>query len=274
MKPFFAVQVTDIHDAEITKIVDGLKEAGQEFAMFGKIHFEDEVTNLEAFPVNRPVIPLGGTSIVSMYLRSKLPDNWRMFYDPHLFDQMRAGERFGEAMLNDDAEFYPYWHAIMRTYPEPKFVKPTDDLKMFAGTVLEPGQTLAEALRTIQHQPIADTQPIMFASAKPLRREFRLVVVDDEIVQMSEYRNKGQVKAKKVTDIDLVEAIFIYFETVVPKSTPLRPLPRAYVMDIGELVMEDGSVQWKIVEFNCFHASGLYECDRALVFEAVAKVFE
>lgn len=58
MRPMFAVQVTSRDDAELHKTIEALKQAGLDYETFGVIPFEYEITNLEAFPTDRPVIPL------------------------------------------------------------------------------------------------------------------------------------------------------------------------------------------------------------------------
>lgn len=267
MKPFFAVQMTDRDDQELHLTVDALKSINADYALFGLIHFTDDITNLEAFPTDRPVIPLGGTKMIGMFHRGKLPDNWYVFYDEAFFDQRFAGEIFGSELLNHDTVFHTYSELLHTTFDEHVFVKPTDDLKVFGGTVLEPGQSLDDVLKKLTHQPIADNQMMMVSAAKNLGREIRLVVVDGRIVDASEYRNRGQVKAKAITDSETFRVTAEYFRQVQQDEAPA-----AYVMDIGELLTPDGPV-WKIVELNCFHAAGLYKCDRARVYREVAALF-
>jgi hypothetical protein len=267
MKPFFAVQMTDRHDSELHATVDALKLIGADYALFGLIHFTDDITNLEAFPIDRPVIPLGGTKLIGMYHRGKLPGNWHVFYDEAHFDQYVSEVYYGAEMLNSDAVFREYSELRHATFDEHVFVKPTDDLKVFGGTLLEPGQSLDDALKKLTHRPIADDQMLMVSAAKNLGREIRLVVVGGRIVDASEYRNRGQVKAKAITDSETFRVTAEYFRKVQQDDAPA-----AYVMDIGELLTHDGPV-WKIVELNCIHASGLYKCDRARVYREIAQLF-
>lgn len=268
MKPFFAVQMTNRDDQDLHLTVDALKSINADYALFGLIYHTDDITNLEAFPTDRPVIPLGGTKMVGMFHRGKLPDNWHVFYDEGHFDQYHASEvYYGAEMLNSDAVFHEYSELRHTTFADHMFVKPTDDLKVFGGTVLEPGQSLDDALAKLTHQPIADNQMMMVSAAKNLGREIRLVVVDGRIVDASEYRNRGQVKAKAITDAETFRVTAEYFRQVQQDDAPA-----AYVMDIGELRTVEGPV-WKIVELNCFHAAGLYKCDRARVYREVAALF-
>ncbi|WP_391857617.1 hypothetical protein, partial [Vibrio cidicii] len=82
----FAVQVTSRDDAELHKTIEALKQAGLDYETFGVIPFEYEITNLEAFPTDRPVIPLCGTKVLDMWLKKLVPENWHLFYNEHHMD--------------------------------------------------------------------------------------------------------------------------------------------------------------------------------------------
>ncbi|BAG41784.1 hypothetical protein [Ralstonia phage phiRSL1] len=263
MNPMFAVQITGRDDRELHKTVDALKAAGLDYETFGCIPFTDEITNLEAFPSDRRVIPLAGTKVLSMWQRGCLPPNWHVFYDAGHLDQYLAQRFYGTNLLNYWAEVRPFSQMKDRVWDVPMFVKPTDDGKAFAGLVLE-GESLSQALEKQTHQVIADDQPILVSDCKTLGREFRLFVVDGYVVDISEYRNRGQIQHKDVAP-RLKADLRDYFQSVCHPSAP-----RAYVMDVGE-VWKNGEWRWCIIELNCFNCSGAYTVDRAAVYGAVAN---
>lgn len=275
MKPKFAVQMTGINNDELHRIVNALKSIDASYDTFGLIPFTNAITNREAFEDDLVVIPLGGTKLISMHLAYALPDNWRVFYNPMVLDQFYAMNFLGDELLNATNEVHPFDVARSMYFDKPMFVKPTNDLKVFGGMQLEPNQSLDEALAKVVHQEINDNESIMFAPVQSIGREFRLAIVEDHIVDLSQYRENGRVVPRALTmseaDRLLAESIYTYFEGL--RSYNL-PTPRAYVMDICEVMTGDDDPQWRIVECNCFNAAGLYEADRAAIYSAVIQHIE
>ncbi|MDN3095893.1 ATP-grasp domain-containing protein, partial [Enterococcus faecalis] len=122
---------------------------------------------------------------------------------------------------------------------------------------------LAQALEKMTHQPIDPAQGVLISDLQNLGREFRMFVVDGEVIDIAEYRNRGHVQHKKVyaQDADKLRA---YHRTVHHPTAP-----RAYVMDVCEVV--EDVTDLRIVELNCLNCSGPYTVDRAQVYSAVAK---
>lgn len=271
MKAKFAVQMTDLPDDQIHRIVDALKAIGANYDTFGLIAFTDIITNVEAFEDATVVVPLGSTKLISMYLNYKLPDHWRVFYNPMVLDQFYAESFLGFELLNADGFVQPFAKIRSMRFEEPMFIKPTNDLKLFSGMVLEVGQSLDDALQKITHQEIKDEESILVAHPQNIGREFRLFIVDDQISSLSQYRDRGRLSAKALgtseADMLLGESIYTYFEGL--RSYNL-PAPRAYAMDICELLTDEGP-KWKIVECNCFNASGMYAADQQVVYRDVLR---
>lgn len=268
MKPLFAVQITHRHDEDLKLTVDALEADGLDWINYGMIPFTDEITNLDAFPTDRLVVPLGGTKLVDMYLRGKLPGNWRVCYSHQHFDQLYSAGIYGEEMLNlQYSSTIRYDNVRSQVFDRDVFIKPTNDLKAFAGMILPMGKTLDQALAEQTHQPIADDQSILVSKVKQLGREFRLFIVDGELIDASEYRNRGVVKAKTVSPQD-GGVLYDYFQAVKKPDAPAL-----YCMDVAEVFEEHGH-DLRIVELNCFHASGMYTVDRGMVLHEVAAYIE
>lgn len=271
----FAVQVTGRNDFELERTVKALDEAGCEWIDFGVIPFTDEITNLDAFPTDRQVIPLSGTKIVSMYRRKKTPLNWQIFYEPRLFDQCYT--RLGgihNFMFNHNSRIYSYERCRDVTWPNDLFVKPSNDLKTFAGDILPAGQTLDQMLSKLTHQEFSRGEQILFAPVRKLGAEYRLVVINDRIVDGSEYKRNGRVH-HKVIDTNTAHDLDAFFRSIqyLTLSNSSHPAPLAYCVDVVE-VTDNPKSKYEIVEFNCFHACGLYEADRTLIFSELKAEIE
>lgn len=276
MKPVFAVQVTGRHNDEIERTIEGLEKAGLEWIDFDLTFFTRDITNLDAFPTDRPVIPIAATKLVDLHTCGELPENWHVFYDNAEFDQAHYSRKYQDYLLNYGCEYSPYALIADQTQSEPRFMKPTNDMKAFAGLVVEEGQTLRQALESQTTQPIEATDLVVSAPVQKLGREWRMFIVNGEVIDISEYRDRGHVQAK-VTDEKTKHMLRCMFSSV------LR-LPRTvstYVMDVCEVFPyshcgspEDSGREFKIVEFNCFNCGGLYKVDVAKVYGAVAQLFE
>lgn len=278
MKPMFAIQLNGRPDEELQLTFDALKAAGLDHDNFGLIPFDHSLTNLEAFPTDRPVIAYGSTLLVNLFQQGLLPKNWIVFYDEQSLDQAHYSKIFGNLMLNADAAFMPFAQMKDDKYEVPMFVKPSDDLKAFGGFVLEAGISLVEALATQMHMEISDDQTVLISPVKKLYREFRIFVVCDEFAACSQYRNNGRIEHKEV-DVgskpnykvheasDWGKLSTFYYDHVNIRTQALWV--DTFALDVAET--DDGL---KIVELNCFNCSGMYKADREFVFKKVARAVE
>jgi hypothetical protein len=281
-KPLFALQVTNRTDYELERTVKALDAAGLEWINFGVIPFAHELTNLEAFPTDRCVIPLAGTTVVDMYRRKKLPPNWRVVYDDSKFDQCYTRlDPIHLAMLNKDAQIYAFTHIKDHLFAADAFVKPSNDLKVFAGTIIPARTTLAQHLETINHSPIADYEQILVNKVHDLGTEYRLFMNRWKVLGASEYRRQGkvghhavgpEVMGRLIQFIDNLRLYLVRQQNKLGVKPMLPVMPAVYCMD---LVDSDGRIDipYQIVEFNCFHAAGMYEVDRGEVLSRVQDIF-
>ena len=265
MKPMFAVQISDRDDTDLHMTVNALIQEGLAYDNFGAIYFGGELTNLDAFPEDRFVIPLCGISVLNRWLVGALPSNWKMFYSVQAFDQAVYGKYYGKHMLNWEAQILDFSEVVDSRWFSDMFIKPTDDLKAFAGLMLPSMQTLGEALAKTNHMPIPKDQKVLVGPPVNIGREFRLFIVNNQIADACQYRNRGHSSVKEI-EMSLAFEIDAYFKII----NELAPAPApVYVIDICET--NDG---FKIVEINCFNCSGMYKVDRGLVLSEVAHFVE
>jgi hypothetical protein len=264
MKPVFAVQVTNRDDTEIALTVAALEKLGYEWINFGLIPFTTEITNLEAVPKDRMIVPLSGTKLMDLWQANLLPHNWEVWYDSRLMDQYYTKTFLAGHMLNEKSMIYKYADVFEMTFPEDQFVKPTNDFKVFAGAVIPAGDSLRDYLETVNHQAIDADEKILVAPLQLIDREFRCFVIDNAVIDISEYRSHAGIKAKKVSEETA--------RTVTDFVQSLSAEIDLACVDVCEVLNDDGSFrEYKIVEINCFHCAGMYLVDRAKVFEALVK---
>lgn len=259
----YALQCTSRNDSELHLQLAALKKV--DGYSFGLIPFSNEITGIESIPNDRPIVPLAGTKLISMHNQGLTPDNWVVFYDEVAFAQDTYQPILGMELLNNAAQVMSLQEALdYGTFDETVFIKPSNDLKMFAGTVIDYGQSLQEVLDKMQHQPLVMDDLVIVAPWRPLHREFRVIVVDGVPAGFSQYKDdKLKVQARSLT---LVDRDRLYFKAL-ELHNHWHPAP-VYTIDFAEVGPKR---VLKVVEYNCFNASGLYKIDRARVYEDIAK---
>ena len=97
-------------------------------------------------------------------------------------------------------------------------------------------------------------------------REYRTFVLDGEVRALSQYADHGELRLLPWRYAHTQAAA-----TFVRASLPLcENLPRAFVLDVGELADRDWFDRWAVVEPNPAWCSGLYACDPDKALDVIA----
>jgi hypothetical protein len=160
-------------------------------------------------------------------------------------------------MLNADAQVMS-WERLLgepRAPNELVFLKPNDDLKRFTGQVLRFSEcvTLFQALRGAA-RPVEPTSEVVLGEPREIDGEWRLFVVDGEVVTGSMYRPSG--------DSRLPRELIDFAEKAASRWAPAS----VFVLDVARV---DGA--WKIVECNCFNGSRFYSADVERLVRTVSE---
>ena len=176
-------------------------------------------------------------------------------------------ERVGRFLLNQRHEILSGVEAIRqadRLFAEfgredRVFARPTSAHKLFVGRCID-RDSFATALAPTRYDP---ETLVVVASPLPLGREWRLIVIGNQVVAGSQYA-EGEVK--KITS-DCPPEVRSFAETMLGEVR-WRPDP-AFMLDVCE---SDGRL-W-LVELNSFSGSWLYACDLAAVVSAASALAE
>lgn len=195
------------------------------------------------------------------------------------FDMRYLTKRFGAYMLNNDAKFCTFGEL---EYNGLRFVRPVHDSKSFSGIVLD-GSEVAEWKRGVSNASDGYTTltmdtPVMHAEPKNIKLEARFFIVDGTVVTGSSYRALGgQIMYQRVDSNNpmfypMVEFVRSMLTVDCTKSdtcnsTPIDPIDKAYVMDIG--LIED---QYKVIEINTLNSAGFYASDMKAVVRALENM--
>jgi len=140
-------------------------------------------------------------------------------------------------------------------------MKPDNDMKDFCGDIVD-SKEIRKFYETVSaggfcFDPNID---VVLCKPKSIGFEYRLFMIDDRVIAKSSYRLKSMI----VQDQPVPDAVVNF---AIAQSRIWRP-DHVYVMDVCET--DDGH---KIVEFNCFNASGFYNCNiDAIVSEVTTLV--
>ncbi len=258
------------------RIVRGLRAAHIPFRDFGIVPFTSSITGWDSFPTCVPFMygsvkmlevltnqAIDATSIFvgaadehAASLRKRLCDG--LFWNREAFDQAQYAKhselKSAELLLNSDATLHSLAKIAYERFDFPMFAKPSNDLKLFSGGVIEAGQSLFDFVQrnqvTSRFLELVDTdEKIVIASVKEILSEWRFFVVDGKPVAWSQYMDHGQLKpSAEVPEWIIDEAKWL--------AKVYQPAD-AFVMDI--CLLPSGDV--KIVEYNCINCSGSYHAN-------------
>lgn len=233
---------------------------------FGYIPFHG-LTN-KPYPTGK-TIPFGTCSIAVLLEKGETPDDWLIFYDRKRFDAKTWTPLLGNLALNSGALFTQLGPMKNVSFYHDVFVKPSCDLKLFAGMIVPAGQTIGEALGDRQQDSrLSNDETILVNRViEGIQTEFRCFVVNNEIVASSVYKRGNKLKAEATTDHE--KKILLYSLNNIKRTCPEAIPHHTYVVDFADF--DDGNY-YSVIEFNCLNCSGKYACDRLAIFRALMEL--
>lgn len=257
-----------INDAAEKRLLDSLKDTRTDLISFGVIPFTNEITGWEDFPdevmfphcstkalrilTDRSLDPQEIFVGASKEQASKILANLRagLFYDHILFDQAHYGSSdIKQYLLNGDCEMMMLAEAMNKAWDRSVFIKPTKDLKLFQGSILEPNQSLASwaqrnSVDTAFNSSL--TEMIIVAKLKAIQTEWRFFVVDGSPIAWSQYKKGDKILWDSTVPGRIIDEAKVLAKVYAPN--------KAFTMDL--CLLDDEEI--KIVEYNCINCSGLY----------------
>lgn len=160
-------------------------------------------------------------------------------------------------MISEAAE-----HVRSLGHDEDFFIKPDTDTKEFAGEVMK-GYDFVPWYAKMKNIGYLDENdfPVVISKAKTIGCEWRVVVVDGKISSYSLYRQWQRVMPE--------HHILPEVEDLVLKAhARFAPAP-VYVIDVCQVGDE-----FKVIEYNTFNSSGLYECEVEKIIDDINEYIE
>lgn len=269
------MQDTSRDFSTISDEVDGCIASGIAYNTFGNIPFTDIITGLEVISADEKFVFRAGVKVIGIFDRLfdlrdiGFPEN-----DEKLLRSLKNGiwhssnldqenySWFDLPLLNKGSRFAGFDEVADERFDRLMFIKPSEDLKVFAGGILEVGQSPREFIESVYHFANYDESVILLSEyIGNIECEARFFCIHDEVIDGSYYKINGAVKHMVLeNDSAIMRVAREYAKLYQPELV--------YAMDIARL--GDGS--YRIVEYNCFNGSGMYKVDIARVFKEVAML--
>jgi len=214
-----------------------------------------EVENKDSFK-----IIYGSTTFMLNAFNS---EEWKegVFFEPTKFQMSNYVEKWKSKVLNSDGQLLKFGQLKnLESEQEQKwFIRPNNDGKEFGGKV-ETYKKLLNWSNKVCKLDIPELNKhteIWISKPKKIKKEWRLFIVDNQIVSASRYMLDGEL-AESEKDIPK-EMI----EFAKDRISEYR-IAEVYAMDIAKTENE-----YKLIECNCFNGTGFYKHDVEKIIQSV-----
>jgi len=233
-----------------------LDSLGSKWKPIEIIPFSEELPDVE---VEGPAIVYVSTTLI----KNAPKKNWNpgVFFTPEKFKSSVWLQKYGKNMLNSDGRVCTL-QELFDNSPEEMFLRPNNDLKDFSGSLTD-----REGLRKFYESVssggflFGTDLEVFVAETKAIHKEWRCFIVDGRVVASSQYRFRSML----VKSGNVPNEVIDYANEMAAIWSP----EKAFVMDICETMDRE----LRVLELNCFNASGVYQCEVVDIVKAVEALF-
>jgi hypothetical protein len=179
------------------------------------------------------------------------PGLWRLKYGPNFVNYRGAVCKMGETDLVGFTDSDGLC-----------FIRPNGDFKDFSGSVVDV-RGWRKFVWDVQQggYPFTDQLEIYIAPWQGLFEEYRMFIVNGTVVSSSKYRLRSVLDKKPGAPKEAI--------AFANEMAQIWSPEKAYVMD----VCKTDKGEWKLLELNCFNASGVYAAPIEPIIEAVEFMY-
>jgi len=260
MQPTWYIQ-SSINIEKHDRIFDICENLNIPFVSLPIIPFTTEVP--DDIEYIHPAIPYGTCKYVRLSKKHPILSK-NTWYDKDLLNSAKYYQALGDKYLNE-----PLFHGTVRDLPifDEVFLKSNADLKEITGGVYtkENITELKDALKGTDSElyyggDIISLDTVVYCSSlKNLEYETRNIFVNGEWITGSFYRQEQKMKRERLQK-DKHSDIINFAKDCIDIYNPFP----VTVIDVG---MSDNGL--KCIEYNCFNASGWYDCDDELIVQSI-----
>ena len=184
-----------------------------------------------------------------------------LFFDVEKFHMKHYVQQWGKDVLNHHGQMIKFGKLPKFESDDLRewFVRPNRDGKEFDGRLdtFERLKSWSQKVCALNLPELNSETEIWISPPQNIKKEWRLFIVDDNIISTSRYIFKG-VLSESAEDIPKTMIGF------ANQRIQEYRIADVYVMDIADV--EDG---FKIIECNCFNGTGFYKHDIGKIIKAV-----
>lgn len=249
------------NEVSAERLLAALDEARTPYTLVKKPPFADHIVSVDDndkpldLQIEGPVFVSGSTAMMSV---SKARGWSPGYIDAPSLDECL--DHWHGHMLNSDLYTGPL--ATIRPAVGAFFIRPVNDGKAFAGSVLNPDKFDAWKARLLDGDGYAALSPdtqVAIASVKSILREYRCLVVDGEFITASRYKVGQRVSYSPGAPGEIASFVQSRADEWSPR--------RAFILDVAET---DHGV--RIVENNSVSSAGFYAMDMHRYVTAINRI--
>lgn len=241
----------------LKKALDGTRHTVEEIFI---VPFEHSVRGGDPV-IEGPVVAYGTTAIDKIVARNNWnPGVWRS----EGFKEAHVAKALGDLYGNHDVSIMSVHDVAERAADRDMeffFLKPNTDSKEFAGMVTDAKRFPSWMKNMMSAEWIPADFEVCMSSVKEWGMEWRLPVVNGEVVDYSVYMQWRTVMPERIINDDVLDVAY--------RAISLHNPAPVYTIDIGQI---DG--QYKVIEYNGFNSAGMYACDMKNVAGAINAYVE
>jgi len=245
---------------DLTTLKLGCDKIGVQHIEIDIIPFTDQLPD---FNKDKQPIFYGSTTMGQLvYKNSSL--NKGFFFDQDAFSIANYFDKWGAHMLNYGAMVTSFNELMSKDYDTDKllFIRPDDDSKSFSGEVKKYGEirNWFERLKMFDNTSLSLNSKIVVSEPYHLRFEWRLWIVNKQVVAASKYREDFRLKKEAGCPQEVIQ----FAQQRCLQYTPHD----VFVMDICET-----GDSYFIVECGCLNSAGFYAANIPEIVSGVTDYF-
>jgi hypothetical protein len=281
----------DVFDDNQEQLLKALKDNNYEYHVLKYVPFDDNLANdcLKIYGPNECVVFYGSLNfghklkknpwIPGVYLNEpvfKCTSYYPILSELLLHSTTYFMLPFGDLLRRKDW-IYNIFRRNQDLTTEKIFIRPDSGLKEFTGMIC-PYEDFEECVKLASFYDVDSDMLVLISSVVPLKKEWRFVIVNGNVVSGSLYRDwsSSEKKGNTFTIKDYVlrhsyskheicndeKALYI-----AKKGAKLYTPDICWTMD----VVETENNEYKILEIGCFSCAGLYGNDMNIVVDKVSE---
>lgn len=192
--------------------------------------------------------------------------NKAVFIDPSKFQMKNYVNHWKENVLNHSGTLLKFGDLDKLQSEQNKrwFIRPNNDAKEFADKVETYREILDWSIKVCQLNipELNKETDIWISEPQLISKEWRLFIVDDQIISTSRYMNKGKLEE---SETDIPDKMIEFAKRRISEYK----IDDVYVMDVTEC-----ADNYKVIECNCFNGTGFYKHNIEEIISSVNRLIK